>query len=36
MEHQPFEPGHFFHLYNRGNNNENLFLNKKTTTISWS
>ncbi len=29
MEHQPFEPGHFFHLYNRGNNNENLFLEQE-------
>lgn len=26
MKYQPFESGHFFHLYNRGNNNENLFL----------
>ncbi|MBA6154384.1 transposase [Gelidibacter maritimus] len=26
MKYQPFESGHFFHIYNRGNNNENLFL----------
>lgn len=26
MEYQPFESGHFFHLYNRGNNKDNLFL----------
>lgn len=26
MKYQPFESGYFFHLYNRGNNNENLFL----------
>lgn len=29
MKHQPFEPGHFFHLYNRGNNNENIFLEQE-------
>src|SRR5690606_13701848 len=26
MKYQPFESEHFFHLYNRGNNKENLFL----------
>ena len=26
MKHQPFETSHFFHLYNRGNNKENIFL----------
>ena len=26
MKHQPFEFGHYFHLYNRGNNKENIFL----------
>ena len=26
MKHQPFESGHYFHLYNRGNNKENIFL----------
>ena len=25
MKHQPFESSYFFHLYNRGNNEENIF-----------
>ena len=25
MKYQPFEPSHFYHLYNRGNNKENIF-----------
>ena len=29
MKYQPFEPGHFFHLYNRGNNKEALFLEQE-------
>lgn len=29
MKYQPFESGHFFHLYNRGNNYENLFLEQE-------
>jgi REP element-mobilizing transposase RayT len=28
MKYQPFETGHYFHIYNRGNNNENIFLEK--------
>jgi REP element-mobilizing transposase RayT len=26
MKYQPFEAGHFFHIYNRGNNKEHIFL----------
>ncbi len=29
MKHQPFEAEHFFHLYNRGNNDENIFLEQE-------
>ena len=29
MKYQPFESGHFFHLYNRGNNNDALFLEQE-------
>src|SRR5690554_2272657 len=29
MKYQPFESGHFFHLYNRGNNNDALFIEKE-------
>ncbi|MCF6181796.1 transposase [Lutibacter sp.] len=25
MKHQPFEVGHFYHVFNRGNNKENIF-----------
>ncbi len=25
MKHQPFEAGHFYHVFNRGNNKENIF-----------
>lgn len=28
MKHQPFEIDHFFHIYNRGNNKENIFIEK--------
>lgn len=29
MKYQPFETGHYFHLYNRGNNNENIYLEQE-------
>lgn len=29
MKHQPFEAGQFFHLYNRGNNKENIFIEQE-------
>jgi REP element-mobilizing transposase RayT len=29
MKYIPFESGHYFHLYNRGNNNENIFLEQE-------
>nr|WP_240961602.1 transposase [Nonlabens sp. Ci31] len=32
MKYQPFETGHYFHIYNRGNNNENIFLEKENYT----
>lgn len=32
MKYQPFETGHFFHVYNRGNNQENIFLEKENYT----
>jgi REP element-mobilizing transposase RayT len=27
--HAPLEPGHFYHVYNRGNNSENIFVEDK-------
>jgi len=25
----PLEPGHYFHIFNRGNNRENIFLEER-------
>ncbi len=32
MKYQPFESGHYFHIYNRGNNDENIFFEKENYT----
>jgi REP element-mobilizing transposase RayT len=32
MKYQSFETGHYFHIDNRGNNNENIFLDKENYT----
>lgn len=29
MKYQPFEAGHFYHVYNRGNNRDDIFMEKE-------